>query len=180
MKTYECTVCYLDYPRILVTDDFINENSLYFTRSVKDIIEKIKNGQNFFVFATEVLLAYLPWNITTCEFLKTILNEDAFEKCTHDPSQWKFIDDIAESVQNFLDYMVFAWGKSFNERGISASRSIEKLSAYLWLFGRKDLVDIITDDDLYNPYGMPALLAVCEKLKIAVTEECIDFANRPK
>lgn len=177
MKKYACSFDYLPYPRILVTEDFINENSLCLSRSVEEIIDNIKSSSGIFGFKREVLLDYLPWNNLTVDFLKTIFTEEACDKYTTDSSQLVFIEDIAESVQNFLDYMVFAWGKSFDERGLSASRSIEKLSAYLWLYGKDSLVEIIEDDDLYNPYGMPALIAVCEKMKIYVPEVCIQFAN---
>jgi len=177
MKTYECNLLYLDYPRISVSEDFIKTNRLYLSRSVDNIINKIKDSKSILNFDSEVLIKYLPWNDITSVFLKEILKQEIFEECVADPQRWRFIDDIAESVQDFLDYMVFAWGKAFNQRGLSASRSIDKLSTYLWLFGKDDLVEIIQDDSLYDPYGMPALLAVCKKLNIYVPEECIEFAN---
>lgn len=177
MKTYDCHFAYLPYPRILVTEDFINDNALSLSRPVDCIIEKLQNGEGLFEFASEILIDYLPWNSRTIGCLKDILTDEAFDKYVKSPSLWKFINDIPESAQNFLDYMVFAWGKAVDQRGLSASRSIEKLSTYLWLFGRDDLVNIIDNDDLYNPYGMPALIAVCDKMKIAVPEECIEFAK---
>jgi hypothetical protein len=38
-------------------------------------------------------------------------------------------------------------------------------------------MDMITNDDLYNPYGSPALIAVCNELGIKVPDELIEFSN---
>jgi len=86
-------------------------------------------------------------------------------------------DNIEDAVQDFLDYMVFAWMKATDERGISASRSVCKLGEWLWILGREDLYDVIHDDSLYNPYGAPALIAVCEDLGIEVPEDVRSFAK---
>ena len=41
------------------------------------------------------------------------------------------------------DYMAFAWGKANNNRGISANRSLEHMSAWLWLMGHDAAADQI-------------------------------------
>lgn len=61
-------------------------------------------------------------------------------------------------------YLEFAWGKAEDHRGISASRSTEKMGEYIWLLG--------TDEDYalyeatsYAMYGCPMLKAAAEFFK---------------
>ena len=73
--------------------------------------------------------------------------------------------------------MVFAWGKEEDERGLSASRRISKVSAWMWSLGRQDIVSILQDGNLYNPYGAPALIKACKELGIKVPESLLKFAR---
>lgn len=58
-----------------------------------------------------------------------------------------------------LQYMPFAWDKANNNRGISAGRSLDHMSAWLWLLGYDKAADQILEYDLY---GKPWLRAICE------------------
>lgn len=62
-------------------------------------------------------------------------------------------------LAEMLDYMPFAWEKANNNRGISASRSLEHMSAWLWLLGHDAAADQVLRYDLY---GKPRLRAICE------------------
>lgn len=75
--------------------------------------------------------------------------------------------------------MVFGWMKDTDQRGISASRTIDKLSAWLWLMGRNDLAETLNDSSLYNPYGAPALVKVCDEMGIEVPEGVREFSKHP-
>jgi hypothetical protein len=62
---------------------------------------------------------------------------------------------------NAEGYLTFAWGKAEGHRGISASRSTDKMGEYIWLVG--------TDEDFkkydeteYAYYGCPKLKAAAE------------------
>lgn len=55
-------------------------------------------------------------------------------------------------------YLVFAIGKAIDHRGISASRSVEKLAAFAWLLGSDATVKSIHAAD-YAQYGAPQLKA---------------------
>ena len=54
-----------------------------------------------------------------------------------------------------------------------------KLAERLWGLGREDLTELLNDDDLYNPYGAPALIACCERLGIGVPGHVVAFARVP-
>lgn len=58
-----------------------------------------------------------------------------------------------------LNYMAFAWEKANNCRGLSAGRSLNHMSAWLWLLGHDKAAEQIREYDLY---GKPWLRAICE------------------
>lgn len=61
-------------------------------------------------------------------------------------------------IARMLDYMPFAWEKANNERGLSASRSMDHYSAWIWLAG-----DDLGDLHRYNYYGKDNLRRICEQ-----------------
>jgi len=67
--------------------------------------------------------------------------------------------------------MVFAWMKAFDERGISASRSIAKLGAMMRVLNRPDVADVLEDNENYSMYGRPALRKACEMLNITCPDD---------
>lgn len=153
--------------RILVDLKFITNNNLSLKRSQDDIVNKIKKSIDKCDFRCEVLINHLSFDKA-----KPFLRSEATEE------KWHQITDINEAAQDFLDYLNFGWDKAYDRRGLSASRSISKLSAWLWLLGRDDLAELIIDDKLYPPYGMPALVKVSESLGITVPPRCYKFINR--
>ncbi len=74
------------------------------------------------------------------------------------PEGWKPNEYTRESiVATMLDYMPFAWDKANNCRGISAGRSMEHYSSWVWLAG-DDLGDLTE----YEHYGKENLIKICE------------------
>lgn len=163
---------YLNEERIICDQDFIDRNNLTLSRSIEDIKEKIKNSDSFFGFDKEVYIEFLDF-----ENAKEFLSEEYSKKVESGETEFKYVNDIHVAAQDFLDYMNFAWGKAQDERGLSASRSVAKLGAWLWMMGRNDLEEMINDDDLYNPYGAPALIAVCKEMGIKYPESLDEFVN---
>jgi len=159
--------------KIQATDEFIAKNN-FKLRTQDEIVAKLDDNtrERFMDFTPDVLVPALEW-----EFAKKYLKEDYVEKVEKEEEKFNDTSDIKTIVQEFLDYMVFAWGKAENQRGLSASRSINKLSAWLWLLNREDLVNTIEDDSLYNPYGAPALIEVCNQLGIDVPESLVEFSK---
>ena len=147
-----------DEPRILVTDEFVENNKLMINPA--KALEIMEDETSFFGFGKEVASDYL--NFEQC---KKFLKKEFIEKYEAG-EEFKMVTDIKEAAQDFLDYMVFAWMKAMDERGISASRSIEKLAAWMKILNRDDVADVLGDDNLYNPYGRPALKKACEMLGI--------------
>lgn len=167
---------FLSQPRIIVTQEFIDRNRLLLKSQdeIKDKFADIQKSELYFNFKGEVLMDYASY-----ENIKAYLKEEYIKKIESGEAKWEAITSIEECAQDFLDYMNFAWGKAEDERGISASRSIQKLGMWLWLMSREDLAEIIANDDLYNPYGAPALIEVCNQMGIDVPKSLIEFAKTP-
>lgn len=161
MKQYKNKTFSGDEVRFQITQDFVNVNK--FSINI-DAVKKIIEGKfHIFSFDKEVAVDFLPYNIAkqyyNTNFVKSI--ESGEEK------EPKAITDVCEAAQDFLDYMVFAWKKAMDERGISASRSIIKLAAWMKILNRPDVAEVLEDEKLYNPYGRPALVKACKMLGIS-------------
>ena len=173
MKKYELKCYEGDHQRILVNEEFVLNNNFHLHRTQEDIYTIIKNA-GMLDFAGEVLVSYLDWDKSK-EFYKEEFVKDVKNGVKQKPEK---IEDIYETVQDMLDYLIFGYMKAMDERGISASRTINKLGHWLWLLGRDDLEELVNDDNLYNPYGMPALIALTEKLGLCVPEDCMEFSKK--
>lgn len=61
-------------------------------------------------------------------------------------------------------YLEFAIEKAICHRGISASRSVDKLTEFAWLMGRDDVVESMSKAD-YAQYGVPIVKAFAEGME---------------
>jgi hypothetical protein len=71
-----------------------------------------------------------------------------------DRETWEAKADVHASA---LKYLTFAWGKAEDHRGLSAGRSIDKLTSYAWLLGGDDVLEEM-ETASYAQYGVPKLL----------------------
>lgn len=167
MSEHRIKVSYLQYDRIMVSQEFIERNKLVLKTS-KEARQKHTEtrSEDVLNFIQEILIQFIAF-----EDIKDIIDPEHLPKIESGEEVWLEPLSLEEAVQDFLDYMVFAWGKALDERGISAGRSIQKLGTYLWLFSRPDLEELIKKDSLYYPYGRPALRKVCEELGIQTPNE---------
>ena len=116
------------------------------------------DGKDFFGFVGEVMIRYLPFDLAK-PFLKDSVQE----------TDWHPHGLTDEAVlKEMSDYMTFAWGKVENHRGLSAGRSIEKMSAWLRVLGNDELADKLDSGDPWGQYGAGLLAIVCEKYKFPI------------
>jgi len=122
-------------------------------RTQNEIVSKIKEIKvgDFFGFKTQDLVGYLDFEHAK-EFLKEGVKAEQWTLATKSPAE-----QIAE-------YMPFAWDKANNCRGLSAGRSVNHMEAWTWLDGKDDLSDGL--EDIYEYYGKPCLVAVCNEYGI--------------
>lgn len=159
----------------IIMDEFIKKNNLKL-KPQQELAEKftqVLGSNQMFDFRPEVMYPYLSF-----ENAKPHLKDEAVKAIEAGTEKWEQITSIEKCATEFVDYMKFAWGKAEDERGLSASRSIQKLGMWLWMMDRDDLRIIIEDDNLYNPYGAPALIEVCKQLGIEVPESLVKFSEQ--
>ena len=113
-------------------------------------IETVK-ADDFLGFQVNCLIPYLDFTHAK-PYLKPTVTED----------QWKI--ESRTPAENIKEYMPFAWDKANNCRGISASRSIDHMTAWLWLDGKDELLPRMESD--YEFYGKPCLVIVCQEYGI--------------
>jgi hypothetical protein len=114
---------------------------------------RVKEEGDLFGFAREVLACYLDFEHAR-EFLRPEMTREEWEKDLPAATD-------ARALGEMRDYAEFAWGKAKDHRGISASRSIDKLSAWAWLLGRDDVLEKVGKTP-YAQYGCPQLQVFCE------------------
>lgn len=72
---------------------------------------------------------------------------------------WEATGRDRETVlAEMLEYMPFAWEKANGERGISAGRSMDHYTSWVWLLG-----DDLGDLSDYQFYGKDNLVRICEQ-----------------
>jgi hypothetical protein len=112
-------------------------------RSQDEIVERARAAADIFGSRKAVLVPALDYEHAR-EFLKAEITEKEWPPI---PSRDKLLADARE-------YFAFALGKIRDHRGISASRSVDKLTEFAWLLGRDDVVAAMEAAD-YSQYGAP-------------------------
>lgn len=131
-------------------------------RSQDEIATRVRDADDFLGFDAEALIGYLDFDHAK-PFLKDGVTAGEWETLPNDEAAIR-----AEAI----DYLSFAWGKAQDHRGISAGRSVTKLTEWMWLLGYDDLVDRIEFGAIgYAQYGAPVLAAVSEALGQPVPDD---------
>lgn len=114
-------------------------------RTDQEILERVKaiEGIDFLGFKAEVLVPYLSFEYAKPYLVDTMTAEE-WERLTA---------EISPPAQAGAEYVPFAIGKMEDERGISASRSVQKLAEWAWLDGEDELAEQMDDEDNYGWYG---------------------------
>lgn len=125
-------------------------------RTQEEITARIRaiESKDLFGFAREVLLSALEF-----EHVKPFLKEGTTAE------QWGVPPHADDSsvTEAARQYLAFAWGKAEDHRGLSADRSVVKLTEYFWLLGKEDALQRM-DAAGYAQYGAPILKICAEAL----------------
>ncbi len=130
-------------------------------RTEDEVVEHTRAvGDDWLGFRAEVLVSHL-----SADKAREFCKEDA------DLSEWEALPLHVESVfAEMVDYLDFAWGKALDHRGISANRSIDKLSELLWLIGDDEVLALFEAAD-YMPYGAPQLAVISSAYKRPIPDD---------
>jgi hypothetical protein len=122
-------------------------------RTEEEIVKKIKEVEphDFMGFQRSDLIEFLSF-----EAAKPFIREEVTK------DQWNF--DVRklerESIlKTMLEYMPFAWDKANNCRGISASRSLDHYTVWIWMLEDEKNFGDLTE---YQYYGKDNLVKICE------------------
>jgi hypothetical protein len=124
-------------------------------------LEKIKED-DFFGFQSEDLIIALPW-----PDIKPFLKEEFIPDYEAGIKIWNQYDD---PIKELKDYMSFALGKAKDHRGLSAGRSIDHMTSWIWLAGEDELLEKV-ETAPYAQYGAPKLKLICEHFEIPLPQE---------
>lgn len=126
-------------------------------RTQEEIVSRINSvcelGNDPFGFECSEYVPYLDF-----EHAKPFLKEDTT------PDDWKNCPSEKSPVDCIREYMTFAFEKAWDERGISANRSIQHFIAWAWLSGDDELHRMIEEEYAsgYDDYGKPILRMICQ------------------
>lgn len=133
-------------------------------RTQEEIVAKIKEDTSLFHFYAEALFPFLEYT-----YAMQVVDPQLGLQAEEHQAQY-----VALSEENVLgaltSYMNFAWGKVENHRGISAGRSVEKCSAYVWLLGNDDLLAAVATAE-YAQYGAPKLAIICRSYNLPIPDD---------
>lgn len=131
-------------------------------RTQDEIVAKIEASAGFLDFTGEVLKPYLDF-----EHAKPYLNPGTTPEQWEDAREKDHGDNAIRAA--LAEYMAFAWGKVEDHRGISASRSVDKCSAWAWLLAGDDIAREI-DAAGYAQYGAPKLAVICQRFGLPIPQ----------
>lgn len=124
-------------------------------RTQDDILARIETvkSEDWLGFKLEVLVPHLDYEHAR-PYLKPEVAAYEWQPRTE-----------AELQRDAFEYYEFALTKIEGHRGISANRSVEKLTEYAWLMGRDDIVAAM-DAAPFEQYGAPKVRAFADALSL--------------
>ncbi|NMC34574.1 MAG: hypothetical protein GYA36_19300 [Veillonellaceae bacterium] len=133
-------------------------------RTQDEIVKKIRESESLFGFEKEVWLPFLDY-----EHAKPFLKPESTKE------MWENVAaEDAVVLEQMRDYAAFGWEKIWDHRGISASRTIEKMKAWLWLLGTPEadeLIKFADADENYPQYGAPILAKICRAYGFPIPDD---------
>ena len=122
-------------------------------RTTEEILQHIKDKhrEDFLGVIAQDLIIFLPFQIAKDNgFLKDEATEKSWNEIYMEPTE--------ENIKSkMIDYLPFAFQKATNQRGISASRSIQHFETWLWLIKDDELLAFLNNESNFEPYGLPML-----------------------
>lgn len=128
-------------------------------RTQDEIAERAHSSSEFLNFAPDVIVPFLDFE-----------HAQPFLKPEVTAGEWACKELTREAVlAEMREYMAeYGWPKVLDHRGLSAERTVQKMTAWLWLLGDDEAVAFAEDEGNYPQYGAPVLKFICERLGFPV------------
>jgi hypothetical protein len=136
-------------------------------RTQEEIVAMVESKKNEVLdFTNEVLVPYLDF-----EHAKPYLKPEVVAKEGAE-AEWNSTleENLKTAMNDFREYAGFAWDKARDHRGLSAGRSVDKLTAWAWFFGKDDVVNRASAASHRN-YGCPKLKIICEAFDFPIPSD---------
>lgn len=135
-------------------------------RTFEEIIKRIEEIEDPMSFGFEKydLIEFLPFEHAK-KFLDSTVTEDNWK-----PNNYT-IDVVVDIIK---DYLPFAFEKALYKRGLSASRSMDHMRAWLWLACEDDLLKKLDYLHYYTDYGLSNLHRIKDHYGIEVDTSYIN------
>lgn len=132
-------------------------------RTAQELYDYVTNGpgNDVFGFALEATCEFMPFDVVG-ERLREGVDKDEWDKGVIELNRENVLARLTEYMATY------GWPKCQDHRGISASRTIMKVSA--WLYAMEFDPKEVTRED-YAPYGAPMLARVCERLGLPIPQD---------
>jgi len=129
-------------------------------KTKEEVLARItEKKKEFFDFSLACFCKYLSF-----DDIKIWLKPEAKKEDWPDIELWP---DDQKIIADMRDYMSFAWSKCLDHRGLSASRSVDRMNHWCWFLGVEDSIDW----DNYAQYGAPILYAICKKFDFPIPDD---------
>lgn len=135
-------------------------------RSQKEILDKIEELEKTDFDFTGIMQQDLKKRLTWSNVQPYLKPEHRSSVC---PPEWKVssIIEKEEILKEMRDYIDFAYEKAYDQRGLSAIRSIMHYMCWIWLLGKEydGFLSKIMNAFLNNfePYGIPILRMIADE-----------------
>lgn len=129
----------------------------------------VEVDDGFMNFAREVLLGYCTFETAKPHLKEEYANDP---KSAADWNSEQLDTSDHQSIRtDMATYMrEYGWPKCQDHRGISASRTIDKMGAWLWLLG-DDKTIAAMEDAPYENYGAPKLAVICKAYDLPIPQD---------
>lgn len=127
-------------------------------RTSKEIAAYIDTNTDLFGTSAADLSFY-------CEFddVRHLFREEYVADVEAGNKAWEVRDIDTDAVlARMAEYFPFACEKCAGERGLSSIRSIAHFRGWSWLIGHDDVHRMLSDNELYEPYGAPMLARLAD------------------
>lgn len=141
----------------------------------EEIKKRFEESGGFLRFSRDVLVDYLDYDTAKALGIvkdgvdRSQWDERATGGAGYGPTFVGTISSDDDAKQQLAAYLEFGQVKALDMRGISASRTIDKVREWLWLLGDHEGVAYCNDDN-YPQYGAPIIAWVAERYGVELEE----------
>lgn len=123
-------------------------------KTQEQILERLNNVDDFMGIQKSDLIDFMDF-----ENAKEFLKEDYVSDVESGTKKWEAETDARSKI---IDYLPFAFGKAYGQRGISAGRSLLHFKTWIWLDDEDFYSKMSGGFENYSNYGLSQLIKIAK------------------